>query len=181
MSKLLIAYTTRHGTVKKCAKHLIKLISKKNPDVWTADIIDLRTDEVTDIESYDKIVLGCSVYAGRTQKQMTDFIAANKEFLQGSDLGLYLCSLTKKGDEPIMSELLKSSYGDLLDSAKAVGLFGGELSDKKMNFMERIITNIVIKSAEKKDKNPPEKRDGVRCGIDFHAMCEFCREMGLLS
>jgi len=79
--KTLIAYGTKHGCSQKCAMELSRELKDK------IEIVNLRDKINIDLSKYDRVVLGGSVYIGRIQKEVTDFISGN---LEKGDRTIYL-------------------------------------------------------------------------------------------
>ena len=61
--KNLIVYATKHGTVKKCAE-MLKV--KLNGETVLANV----NEEVPDLDNFDNVILGGSIYIGKIQKRV---------------------------------------------------------------------------------------------------------------
>jgi menaquinone-dependent protoporphyrinogen oxidase len=137
MSKVLIAYATKHGCAEECAKILS---GKMNTET---DLLDLKEKKNIDIGAYDKIIVGGSIYAGRIMKESRDFCTKNESVLKGKKLGLFICG-TSEGDTA--KQQVESSFPqELLNAALAKESFGGKIQLSKMNFMEKKIIKVVAK------------------------------------
>lgn len=55
----LIAYSTKYGCAEKCAK----MISDELKD--RVDLINLRKENDVDLQKYDKVIIGGSIYIGK--------------------------------------------------------------------------------------------------------------------
>ena len=137
MSKVFIAYASKHGCTEECAK---TLASKMNTEV---DLCNLKKKKQIDLNSYDKIILGGSIYAGRIQKEVKDFCSKNKSILKSKKLGLYICGM-HQGDEG-KKQLMAAFPQVLLDAALVKESFGGKMEISKLNFMEKKIIKMVAK------------------------------------
>lgn len=137
MSKILIAYATKHGCVEECAKILS---GKMNAET---DLCDLKEKKNIDVGAYDKIIIGGAIYAGRIMKEVRDFCAKHESVLNKKKLGLFICC-TAEGDTA--KQQVESSFPqELLGTALAKESFGGKIQLSKMNFMEKKIIKMVAK------------------------------------
>ncbi len=137
MSKVLIAYATKHGCAAECAKDLSGKMNAET-DLW-----DLKEKKNIDVGVYDKIIIGGSIYAGRIMKEVRDFCTKNESVLKGKKLGLFICG-TAEGDTA-KQQVEKSFPQELLNAALVKESFGGKIQLSKMNFMERKIIKAVAK------------------------------------
>ncbi|MCX7749850.1 MAG: flavodoxin domain-containing protein [Clostridia bacterium] len=143
----LILYTSKHGTTEKCASMLSKMLTGK------VELHNLKLKEpAPDLSQYDKVIVGGSIYAGRLQKEASQFCLQNLTVLKNKKMGLFLCCMFKDNAEA----QFKSAFAEeVLNAAATKGCFGGELLFSKMNFAERFITKVVSKAAAKNDPNLP--------------------------
>lgn len=139
--KTLIVYRSKHGCVEKCSKELKDRLSG---DIVT---VDLKKEKVPDLSTFDNIIIGGSIYAGRIEKEVTDFWLKNINELREKKIGLFICGM--KDEESGKTQLDNSFPEELLSKAVAKGYFGGEVIFSKMNFFEKFI----IKTVTKNDKD----------------------------
>jgi menaquinone-dependent protoporphyrinogen oxidase len=138
----LIVYATKHGTAGRCAS----MLSKK----LTGEVIlhDLKNGCVQDLDKYERVIVGGSIYAGRILKSVSAFCTENLDVLKNKKLGLYICCLFRENSE---TQLKGAFPGELLDCAAASENLGGETMFSDMNFAERLITKMVSKSMAGKE------------------------------
>jgi menaquinone-dependent protoporphyrinogen oxidase len=137
MSKVLIAYATKHGCAAECAKVLSGKMNTET-NLW-----DLKEKKDIDLSSYDKIIVGGSIYAGRITKEVREFCTKNESILEDKKLGLFICG-TSEGDTA--KQQVEASFPQkLLSSALTKESFGGKIQLNKMNFLERKIIKTVAK------------------------------------
>jgi menaquinone-dependent protoporphyrinogen oxidase len=138
----LIIYATKHGCVKSCAEKLSQGLTGK------VDIINIKERGISNLDVYDKVVIGGSIYAGRIQKEISDFCSTNLSVLKEKKTGLFICCMVKNNEE---AQINGSFPEELLTSAVVKESFGGEFKFKDMNFAEKVITKMVSKALSKKD------------------------------
>lgn len=137
MSKVLIAYATKHGCTEECARILS---GKMNADT---DLLNLKENKNIDIRAYDKIIIGGSIYAGRIMKEVKDFCVKNESELKNKKLGLFICGMSE-GDTA--KQQVEASFPqELVNAALAKESFGGKIIFGKMNFIEKKIIKAVAK------------------------------------
>ncbi|MCF7867333.1 MAG: flavodoxin domain-containing protein [Candidatus Cloacimonetes bacterium] len=131
--KTLIVFTTNMGSVAKSAEIL------KNK-LGSADLVNLKNSSVNDLNSYDSIVLGGSIYAGRTQKEIRAFAEENLDTLLKKKIGIFVNS-AEKGEKGI--DQIKASFPHkLVEKATALGLFGDEIDFAKCNLFYKLMLKI---------------------------------------
>ncbi|MBU3143690.1 flavodoxin domain-containing protein [Clostridium sp. CF012] len=139
--KTLIVYGSKHGATEKCSKAL------KNKLHGEVVIVNIKKDAIPDINSFDSIVIGGSIYAGRIQKEIREFSFKNASILKNKKIGFFVCCMSE--GEKAISQLNDSLPNELLSMAIAKEHFGGGFTFSKMNFFEKFI----IKMVSKKENN----------------------------
>lgn len=156
--RTLIVYQSKHGTTEKIAKGIQMSFGYDK-----CEIANLNAKNVINIDKFDRIIVGGSIHASTIQKGIKRFISKYRDTLLKKELGLFLCCMYK-GDESIKQ--FNNAYPeDLRDSAKAKGIFGGELIFEKMNFLEKFI----VKKTTKTNNSISD--------IDTNAVSIFINEM----
>jgi menaquinone-dependent protoporphyrinogen oxidase len=144
--KSLIVFASKYGASEKCAN----LLSEKlNGDVT---IINLRENKNINLSDYDKIIVGASVYAGSIQAEVKDFCAANSNLLLSKPFALFL-SCMSDGKEEIKSYVERSFSNELINHATVIDSLGYGFNFNKMNFFEKLIIKMVVKSKNKKGES----------------------------
>lgn len=136
--KTLIVYRSKHGCVEKCSKELKDRLSGEVVDV------DIKKEKLPDLSLFDNIIIGGSIYAGRIEKEVTEFWLKNINELRKKKIGLFICGM--KDEESGKTQLNDAFPEELLSKAVAKGYFGGEVIFSKMNFFERFIIKKVCKT-----------------------------------
>lgn len=135
--KTAILYHSKHGTTERVA-HLIG--ENLNHQV---DYISLRKCPKPDIRTYDRIILGTSIYAGTPGRKFSQFCNKNQSLLKEKVIGLFICCMNKEQE----SEEMNNAFPEYLQqSAIPKAILGGEFLFDKMNRIERFITRKVAKT-----------------------------------
>lgn len=142
--KVLIAYATKHGAAEKCAEMLKQKIKGE------VDIVNLNQVKNVNVDDYDKVIIGGSVYAGSIQKAVTEFCTKNSERFKQKQVGLFITCMNESAAD---TQLNKVFPQELLDIAVAKAACGGEYNFKDMNFMEKMIIKMITKAESKKQPN----------------------------
>jgi menaquinone-dependent protoporphyrinogen oxidase len=141
--KTAILFTSKHGTTAKVAQIIAEQLSDNR-----ISIIDLKKKKHPDVNPYDGIILGTSIYAGTSSKKMQRFCKDNIETLRQKRLALFVCGMELDGAKK-QQELAKAYPQELYEYAVSKCFAGGEFLFEKMNFFERAI----IKRIAKTDKS----------------------------
>ena len=136
--KTAIIYCSKHGTTEQVA-HLIG--EKMENEV---DYISLRESPKPDIGTYDRIIIGTSIYAGTPSRIVTQFCNKNRPLLEQKVIGLFICCMNKEQETEEMEKAFPV-YLQRLAIPKAI--LGGEFQFDKMNCIEKFITRKVAKIA----------------------------------
>ena len=135
--KTLIVYGSKHGATEKCSK---VLKDKLDGEVV---IVNIKKDVIPDMNSFDNIVIGGSIYAGRIQKEIREFCFKNESILKDKKIGLFVCCISE--GEKAISQLNDSLPSALMCMATTKEHFGGGFTFSKMNFFEKFIIKMVSK------------------------------------
>lgn len=138
--KILIAYGTKHEFAKKCSERLLEKLH------GNIKLCNLKKQNQLDLQEYDKIIIGGSIYAGQIQKEVKEFCLKNLEELKKKKLGLFICGMTE--GNKAMEQLDKVFPEELIKNAIVKENFGGEFVFSKMNFMEKFIIKKIAKTSE---------------------------------
>ena len=134
--KTAIIYYSKHGTTERVA-HLIG--EKLSPEL---EYISLKEFHNPDIQGYDRIILGTSIYAGHPGRLMSKFCNKNRAQLEQKIIALFICGMNDTQEV----EQLKKAFPEYLHSnAVAETILGGEFLFDKMNFIEKFITRKISK------------------------------------
>lgn len=150
--KTLILFASKYGGAEKCAN----LLSEKLNDDF--NIVNLKQTKNIQISDYDKIIVGCSIYAGNVDAEVKDFCSLNSDSLITRPFGLFLSCMTDNKEE-IKSYTQKSFSNELINHATIIDSLGGVFNFQKMNFFEKQIIKLILNSKYKKGELPI-KTDG---------------------
>ena len=135
--KTLILYATKHGAAEDIAKRIAAQMDN-------ADIYNLKQGDISQLEDYDCVIVGSSVYAGAFRKEAKVYLAQNAEKLCEKKLGLFLCAMSEsEGDKVLKANVPE----DVIKAATAASALGGAFDPKKGNFFERLIMKAVTKQS----------------------------------
>lgn len=84
----LIVYGSKKGSTEYCAN---KLRSYINGNV---DVVNINIIKDIDLNKYDTVIIGSSVYAGMFVKGIKEFIENNKVKLKDKNIGLFMCCMS---------------------------------------------------------------------------------------
>ena len=129
--KTLVAYRTRYGSTADCAGKIKKNLQGE------VDVVDLKSRKKIDLDPYDAVILGGSIYAGRIQSSLLRFCEKQKKRLIKKRIGLYICCLYE--NEKAVQEL-EENYPEWL-KARAVARewFGGRAILSRMSVIDRFL------------------------------------------
>jgi len=128
--KVLIAYSSKYGSTRDCAK---KLAGKLSCSVEAINVKKSKPDP----RVYDAVIVGGPVYMGKMNKATAAYCEDNMELLLSKPLGLFICHMDRDKD---IGEQLNSVYPQkLIDHSSVSKGFGGAYMVSKMNFFYKMI------------------------------------------
>jgi menaquinone-dependent protoporphyrinogen oxidase len=142
----LVIYASKHGSAEKCA---VELSEKLTDKVY---LCNLKDGKIPELSKYERIIVGGSIYAGKIQKEVSEFCSNRISELMGKKLGFYICCMNKGASE---TQLKDAFPQELFNNAIVKESFGGEFKFRDMNFMEKTITKMISKVLAKDNPGMP--------------------------
>ena len=133
----LILFGSKYGTTETCANKLKGYMGGE------VDVLNINNSTNISLDEYDNIIIGSPVYAGMFNKDIKNFIEANKSKLINKRLGLFMCCMSD--DKRVAQQFKENLPQEILERAKVKENFGGEFKFSKMNFFEKMIIKMIAK------------------------------------
>ena len=143
MTKILVAYATKHNSTAEIAHFIGKVLQEAG-----GMQVELRSVErVPDITVYDAVVLGSAVYMGQWQKAAAEFLMAHEQELASRPVWLF--SSGPLGEKDRASQPGRWTFPEGLQPVadriqpRNLGVFHGNLDPARLGFFERFIARMV--------------------------------------
>ncbi len=137
MAKTLIVYTSKRGTTGQTSRLLADRLT------YGADLHDLAHGPVENLDEYDAVIVGGSVYLGKTNKRLRSFIESEEErLLNKRVLALFLCGMEE--GEGMQRQLAANFSEQLRKKAVAVQCLGGEFLFSQMGVLARSLMRLAL-------------------------------------
>ena len=133
--KVLIAYASKTGATSKAAK----LLAERFSDVTLRDL----TVGSPNPNDYEAVILGGSIRMGLLHKDARKWLEEYGEVLKTKKFGCFICHGFSEQAPQLLEQNIPS---DLLEVAVCADSFGGELVEKKLRGMDRLVTKMMLKS-----------------------------------
>jgi menaquinone-dependent protoporphyrinogen oxidase len=139
MSRVLVAFASKHGATAEIAGALAEGLSKRGCEA------EARLAETPGpLDAYDGFVVGSAVYTGHWLKPARQFVEANVETLAARPVWLFSSgplgppeALKPEGDPVDVADLVE------LTTAQEHRVFAGKLNRSKLGFGERAMVRAV--------------------------------------
>ncbi len=141
--KILIAYSSKHGTTRKCAAILADSLRASNEVV----LCDAREGDIPTAEGFDAVILGSSVRMGSVFKKIKLYIRENIEKLNAMPCAVFLCC----GFPDEFDEYVDTQFSKKFSPSYGFHCFGGELKPKNTKGVERMIVKMIRNSITQHD------------------------------
>jgi menaquinone-dependent protoporphyrinogen oxidase len=89
--KFSVAYATKHGGTEEIAEGILEVLGQAG---FTTDV--LPAGRVSDRASYQAVVLGSGVYAGRWRREAATFLKANEQVLAEQVMQNFICAYSMR-------------------------------------------------------------------------------------
>ncbi len=139
--KTLVLYSSKYGCTEDCAKYLKGKLNHETK------IVNLKNVQGIDLQQYDFIIIGGSIYAGNIRKEVKLFCEQSLQALLTKKLALFICCTTPQQSD----NFFKGNFPEKLLNHSTQNInFGGDIRPDKMGFFAKLIVAIVSKSQPKK-------------------------------
>lgn len=142
--KILIAYTSMHGTTAKCAEMLAEALGKKGE----ITLVDMNRQAAPSPSEFDAVLLGSSIRFAKISKKLKSYIVENSKLLEEKVSGLFLCCGIPDEFDSYAKEQMPKGYEPKLETV----YFGGELKPKQVKgIFDKLIVNAMRKEITQHD------------------------------
>jgi menaquinone-dependent protoporphyrinogen oxidase len=143
-----IVYATKHGTTGKVAGKLKEMLNSDE-----VELFNLAENNRIEFRSFDRILIGSSIYAGSIQPAVKKFVQQNMVDLLQKEVGIFVCCMFF---EKAYEQIEKAFPEVLRNHAKSIKHMGGEFQFDQLNFIERVLVKKITgitNSVSKIDSN----------------------------
>ena len=147
-----MTYATWAGSAGEVAEYVGKTLKK---DGYAVDV--MTADDVHDLESYQAVIVGSAIHAGKIHPHVQAFLGKNQEILANKKVAYFIVCLTMKDDseenrEVVLSYLenIKTDFPQI--NPVGAGFFAGELNYKNLSFQYTLMMKAMsMKEADYRD------------------------------
>lgn len=145
MKKVLVAYASKAGSTAEVAAAIGNVLNKNGADVTVEQIKNVK-----DLSAYQAVVVGSLFRMGSWVGEAKSFIEKNKDTLNKVPTAFFTVCGTLKDDNEETRKEVAGYVSPILQIIKPVenGLFAGKIDFSKMNFLDRMIMENMIKSPQ---------------------------------
>ena len=142
--KILIAYTSAHGTTKSCAELLAKELGSKGE----ITLVDMNSDKAPLPDGFDAVLIGSSIRFAKISKKVKAYIKEHNDALAKTNCGVFLCCGIPDEFESYAKEQMPKGFEPNLEVAH----FGGELKPKNVKgVFDKLLVNAMRKEITEHD------------------------------
>ncbi len=144
MAKILILFSSTDGhTIKICER--LKQVVERNAHQVT--LVSVKDSGRTDLQAFDKIVIGASIRYGKHSKLVFDFISNNQPLLDSRSNAFFTVNIVARKPEknrpqtnPYMLKFLKQ----IAWRPGKLAVFAGKLDYPKYSFFDRMMIRFIM-------------------------------------
>ncbi|TLS48695.1 hypothetical protein FE782_29055 [Paenibacillus antri] len=144
-----IVYATRYGFTAEVAAALRDRLGRDT------ELFDLAVAGDVDPEPYDVVVLGSSVYMGRVQRAMRNYVERYRTRLAAKRYGLYICAANP--DPLVREQELRAAYFPLsCEGAAATAVLGHAVRFERLGLVDRFVARAVLPEGSVREPSEEE-------------------------
>jgi menaquinone-dependent protoporphyrinogen oxidase len=144
---VLVAYATTEGQTRLIAERVGDVATRRGATATLVDVSDPPAD--LDVASYDAVVVGGSIHAGRHQDSLSRFVAAHRDALERVPSAFFSVSLTAAGDDEASRAAVADYLTDFLAEASwapdRTASFAGALKYSEYGFVKRLLMRRIVR------------------------------------
>lgn len=130
--KSIIIYATKYGSAEEAANRIKAALGEDT------QLCNIQKDTVPELDAYDTVILGGSIYIGMVQKQIKEYCNSHLPKLLGKKVGLFLCAGEQKED--VQLKELQTNFPEALSQhAAAKEVLGYAFPFEKMKFLDKLV------------------------------------------
>jgi menaquinone-dependent protoporphyrinogen oxidase len=172
MSKILVAYGTRHGSAREIAKHIGSTLMEEGYEVHVK-----KASKSVEVDQYDLVVIGSGIQVGSWTKEAKNFLKMNSSTLKWKKTALFVsCGDVlepEKRDESYEKYLKEPAEKNGI-SPVAYGFFGGAFDfTGSKGFMYNMFMKMIKSDFERKGI----RTEGVYDFRDWNAITEWTKKL----
>ncbi len=172
MSKILVAYGSRHGSTKEIANRIGSTLTQEGHEVDVK-----KASKSIPVDPYDLVVIGSGIQAGGWTKETKNFMRLNGSSLKWKKTALYVsCGdfMEKEKHEESIKKYLHDVAEKNALTPVAYGFFGGTFDfTGKNGFIYNMFMRMVKGDLEKKGI----KTEGIYDFRDWDQITQWAKEL----
>ena len=144
MAHILILYSTTDGHTKKICQKIQSVAEQQGHGVQLVSIDD---EAKTDLELFDKIVVGASIRYGKHNKKVVNFVARNEEVLTRKRSAFFSVNVVARkpnknqpDTNPYMQKFLQKTPW----KPDELTVFAGKIDYQKYGFIDRFMIRFIM-------------------------------------
>lgn len=146
MSQIALLYMSREGQTRKIIHVIADQLRKSGHDLYISDIRELKNKKLP--ESFDAVVLGCSVRYGKHHKPFRQFVDNHQQQLSkmpGYFFSVNLTARKPERSEPSNNRYLQKYLRQISWKPGIVEVFAGALLYPKYTLPDRYMIRLIMK------------------------------------
>ena len=147
MATILIIYSSTDGHTLKICKRLRSVIEQQEQQEHQIVLVSINDAQLTDLEQFDKIVIGASIRYGKHRPQVYDFIKRNIDVLNRKPNDFFSVNIVARKPEknrPETNPYIKKFLKITPWQPKELAVFAGKIDYPKYSFLDRHIIRLIM-------------------------------------
>jgi menaquinone-dependent protoporphyrinogen oxidase len=143
MARILIIYSTTDGHTREICLRLKQIVEARNNQVTLVSVDDVTTD----LNAFDKIVIGASIRYGKHSKQIYEFIKANQPVLDSRPNAFFSVNVVARKPEkrnPETNPYLRKFLRQITWKPGQLAVFAGKIEYQKYRYRDRVIIRLIM-------------------------------------
>ena len=143
MARILIIYSSTDGHTRKICQRLKQMAESRNNQVTLVSVDNVTTD----LNSFDKIIIGASIRYGRHSRQIYEFIKDNQKILDSRPNAFFSVNVVARKAEkckPETNPYLQKFLRQITWKPRKLGVFAGKIEYRKYRYLDRLMIRLIM-------------------------------------
>ncbi|MGD2248251.1 MAG: flavodoxin domain-containing protein [Candidatus Methanofastidiosia archaeon] len=181
--KVLIAYGSRFGCTKEVSQKIGNILKDQGIEPEIVNLRKTKSKNWPKLDQFDGVLIGSGIKIGRWTKEPKSFMKKNKDVLNSTKVGMFVCSGAAAVDKNhAQKEYLEKVMNEVGVKAQVYDAFGGVMDlseDSPLGFLDKKMLKTGAKEMTK--DSGIEIKDGEKTDFrDWDQITKFAQEFARL-
>jgi menaquinone-dependent protoporphyrinogen oxidase len=144
MVKILIIYSSIDGHTREICVRLKRMVEARNHQV---ELVSVDNAKTTDLNAFDKIVIGASIRYGKHNKKIYEFVREHQQALDSKSNAFFSVNVVARKPEksqPETNPYLQKFLRQISWQPKKLAVFAGKIDYQRYGWLDRNMIRLIM-------------------------------------